>query len=434
MEGTITMSIKELERVEIIKKCSVKELPQKIASLQLSITERHLRRLLKKYREKGVEALISQHRGKTPGNKIPDQDIKEAINIIREKYYDFGPTLTHQYLKEKHGLTFSVETLRKQMIENGIWKPKKRKTRVHQSRDRRSCYGELIQIDGSPHDWFEGRANKCTLLVFIDDATSKLMTCLFAPSESTEAYMDALSSYLDSHGRPVTFYSDMHGIFKVNHVDKEHELTQFGRALKEFNIETIFAKTPQAKGRVERANRTLQDRLVKALRINNISSIEEANKYLPEFINDHNNRFAVEPRSDQNLHRPLQHTQAEKRAILSLQSTRKLTKNLTLSYNSTEYQLVGYGKGYRLQHKDIKVCEHFDGTVELFHEDRKLDYKCFVKGKAPKISCRKGLDEVINNIKKENNIKYKPSKDHPWRQYKNNSKIQNKPETENRTF
>lgn len=364
------MSKKELDRLEIVKKCISKDLRQRVGALCLGISERQMTRLIKSYRTHAEQGLVNKHRGKIPNNKIPADIREKALKLIYEKYYDFGPTLAHEYLTEQHSFSFSVETVRKIMIADGIWTPKQKKTKVHQSRDRRACYGELIQIDGSPHDWFEGRADKCSLLVFIDDATGKLMTCHFAPSESTESYMHTLSDYLDLHGSPLTLYSDKHGVFKVNHTDKEHELTQFGRAIKEFSIEAIFAKTPQAKGRVERANKTLQDRLVKALRLNNISSIEEANKYLPTFIEDYNNRFAVEPRSKENLHKPLQHTQDQKRAILSIQSTRKLTKNLTISYNTTEYQLVGYGKGYRLQHKTIKVCKHFDGTIELFHGKR----------------------------------------------------------------
>ena len=385
------MIMKETDRLEIVKKCISRDLLQSVGASYLCLSERQMRRLIRSYRIYGKQGLESKHIGKIPSNKILSDTKEKALKLIHEKYYDFGPTLAHEYLTEQHSFSFSVETVRKIMIADGIWTPKQKKTKVHQSRDRRACYGELIQIDGSPHDWFEGRADKCSLLVFIDDATGKLMTCHFAPSESTESYMLSLSNYLDMHGRPLALYSDRHGVFKVNHDGKEHELTQFGRAIKEFGIEAIFAKTPQAKGRVERANQTLQDRLVKALRLKNISSIEEANKYLPTFIEDYNSRFAVEPRSNENLHRPLQHTQDEKRAILSLQSTRKLTKNLTMSYNSTEYQLVGYGKGYRLQHKSIKVCKHFDGTVELFHDNKKLDYKCFDKGKAPKISCRKGV-------------------------------------------
>lgn len=428
MEKTITMSNKELDKLEIVKKCATKDLRQSVGALQLGITERHLRRLVSGYRSHGAIALVSKHRGRIPNNKIPNDIQERALKIIYERYYDFSPTLVHEYLTEQHSFNFSAETVRKLMIANGIWKPKQRKSKIHQSRDRRACYGELIQIDGSPHDWFEGRADKCSLLVFIDDATGRLMTCHFAPSESTEAYMQALSNYLDLHARPLALYSDMHGVFKVNHIDKECQLTQFGRALDEFGIEAIFAKTPQAKGRVERANKTLQDRLVKALRLEKISSIEEANKYLPKFIKDYNNRFAVEPRSKENLHRPMQHTPAEKRAILSIQATRKLTKNLTISYRSKEFQLVGYDKGYRLQHKTVKVCQHFDSTIELYYGNKKLNYKCFDKGKAPKIACRKDIDEIINNIKKEKNVKYKPAKDHPWRQYQNNNI------SENRTF
>ena len=427
------MSIKEIDRLEIVKKCISKDLLQSVGASHLGLSERQMRRLIKSYRTYAEQGLVSKHKGKVPSNKITTDITERALKLIHEKYYDFGPTLAQEYLTEQHDFIFSVETVRKIMITDGIWKPKQKKTRIHQSRDRRACYGELIQIDGSPHDWFEERADRCSLLVFIDDATGKLMTCHFAPSESTKSYMHALSDYLNSHGSPLALYSDRHGVFKVNHVGKEHELTQFGRAIEEFGIEAIFAKTPQAKGRVERANKTLQDRLVKALRLANISSIEEANKFLPAFIEDFNKRFAVEPSSKENAHKPLRHTQDEKRVILSLQSTRKLTKNLTISYNTTEYQLVGYGKGYRLQHKTINVCQHFDGSIELFHDNKKLDYKCFDKGKSPKISCRKGLDEIINNIKKEKNIKYKPAKDHPWRQHHNNDKTQSKTSSENRT-
>jgi transposase len=234
------MSIKELDRLDIIKKCADKTLSQDCGSSQLSISERHLRRLVSSFRLHGVDALISKHRGRPPNNKISDAVRTQALSLIHDKYSDFGPTLAHEYLTEQHGLKFSVETLRQWLIDDGIWKAKQTKCKVHQSRERRPCYGELIQIDGSPHDWFEGRADKCSLLVFIDDATGKLMTCHFAPSESTESYMHALSDYLDMHGRPLALYSDKHGVFKVNHKGKEHELTQFGRAIKEFGIDPII--------------------------------------------------------------------------------------------------------------------------------------------------------------------------------------------------
>ncbi|MEY8715547.1 ISNCY family transposase, partial [Francisella philomiragia] len=402
------MSMKELDRLEVIKKCANKELSQTNGARHINITTRHLRRLIKGFRLNGIDSLISKHRGKHSNNKIPDTVRKQVLNLVYEKYYDFGPTLAHEYITEQYGYTFSVETLRKWMITDGIWKAKHKSCKIHQSRDRRSCYGELVQIDGSPHDWFEGRADKCNLLVFIDDATGKLMTCHFSNSETTESYMSALSNYLSSHGRPLAFYSDMHGVFKVNHKGKEHELTQFSRALEEFDIELIFAKTPQAKGRVERANKTLQDRLIKALRLANINTIDDANKFLPKFIDDYNNRFSVRPRSKENLHRPVKHSDNEKRAVLSIQATRRLTKNLTISFNSTEYQLIGYGKGYRLQNKTINVCKYFNGDIELYHDGKKMNYKCFSRGKAPKVVSRKELDTTMTNIKNNKGIKYKP--------------------------
>ena len=188
----ITMSIKELDRVEIVKKCISKTLSQVSAAKYLNISDRQMRRLVSKFRLHRVSGLISKCRNSEPNNKISNEVRTKAIRLIHEKYSDFGPTLAHEYLTKHNDVKLSVETLRQLMILDGIWKPKEKSLKVHQSRERRACYGELIQIDGSPHDWFEGRADKCTLIVFIDDATGKLMTCQLAKSESTEAYMSAL--------------------------------------------------------------------------------------------------------------------------------------------------------------------------------------------------------------------------------------------------
>jgi hypothetical protein len=194
------------------------------------------------------------------------------------------------------------------MIDDSIWHPKRRKkTKTHPERPRRPRLGELVQIDGSPHDWFEGRSASCTLIVFIDDATGSLMSLRFSPTEATQAYMKALDNYLSHFGRLAALYSDKHSIFRVNHVDHESELTQFTRALKTLNIEPIHANTPQAKGRVERANKTLQDRLVKEMRLNGINTIDEANRYLPIFMEDYNRRFCVPAHHPQEAHRPVLH-------------------------------------------------------------------------------------------------------------------------------
>ena len=252
------------------------------------------------------------------------------------------------------------------MVAEGLWRSKKRPgARVHQSRPRRPALGELVQIDGSPHAWFEDRGPRCTLIVFIDDATSRLMALRFAEAETTEAYMRTLRGYLDQHGRPVAIYSDKHSIFRVNQKDREGDLTQFTRMLKTLDIQPIHANTPQAKGRVERANQTLQDRLVKELRLRRIDDIQSANAFLPEFIADYNQRFSVAPKTSQNAHRNLLHDSAALNLILSLHTARKLSRNLTCRYRSREYQIQGQGHGYRLRGSTVTVCESFDGPISL---------------------------------------------------------------------
>jgi predicted DNA-binding protein (UPF0251 family) len=290
------MSNQEVDRLEVIQLTNEHQLTQEQASERLHLSVRQIKRLAKRYREEGASGLISKHRGKIANNQIPVTVKNKAIALIRETYADFSPTFAHEKLTEQHGLSFSVETLRKWMIEDATWKPKAaKKARIHQSRPRRSSRGELVQIDGSPHLWFEDRGDPCTLIVFIDDATSELRGLHFSPTETTQAYMETLSTYLEQHGRPVSLYSDKHSIFRVNRANCEGQLTQFSRALKTLDIEAIYANTPQAKGRVERANKTLQDRLVKELRLQDISTIEEANQYLPDFMKQYNQRFAVEP-------------------------------------------------------------------------------------------------------------------------------------------
>ena len=251
---------------------------------------------------------------------------------------------------ERHGLAVSRETLRKWMSEEGLWRPKgRRKARIHQSRPRRARVGELVQVDGSPHDWFEGRGPACTLIVFVDDATSRLLALRFFASETTEAYMETLRGHLAEHGRPVALYSDRYSVFRVNRKDGEDAPTQFTRALLTLDIEPIHASTPQAKGRVERANLTLQDRLAKEMRLRGIGGMEAANAYLPEFMADYNRRFAVAPREAEDAHRPVPHSAGELALILCEHHVRKLTKNLTFQFERREHQLTGEGKGYRLR-------------------------------------------------------------------------------------
>jgi hypothetical protein len=283
-------------------------------------------------------------------------------------------------------------------------------------RERRACFGELIQIDGSPHDWFEDRAPACTLLVFIDDATGRLVELLFTPSETTFSYWAAMRPYLSRYGKPRAFYSDKNSIFKVNipGAVSGTGLTQFGRAMKDLGIEIICANTPQAKGRVEKMNNTLQDRLTKEMRLAGISGMDEANAWLPEFIEGFNARFAVCPRSSHDAHRPLLPTDDLDR-IFTWQVTRTLSKNLTLQYKKVVYQIKSKRPTYAMRHAGVTVCENEKGKIEILYRGHSLPYSIYHKQarQAEEVSS-KSLDTALKKV-------WKPPANHPWRNYGNSN-------------
>lgn len=412
------MSHQELDRAAVVHNVLERQLTQAQAARQLKLSVRQVKRLVQRYRVEGASGLASRRRGRPSNNRITTAIQEEFIALIKAHYADFGPTLAHEKLVEQHGFGHSVETLRQWMVAEGLWQTKARRTvRAFQVRERRPCRGEMVQIDGSPHDWFERRAPKCTLIVFIDDATSDLMALHFAPTETTQAYMTVLGDYLAHYGRPVSLYSDRHGVFRVNTPDHETDLTQFGRALKTLDIEAIHARTPQAKGRVERANQTLQDRLVKEMRLAGIDTIEAANAWLPGFIKNYNRRFAVMPKSPEDAHRPRHHTDTELALILSLHEQRTLSKNLTLQYHNRLFQVLNQGAGYRLRHTQVTVCERFDGAVTLLHQGKALDYTCWVKGDPPPLADDKEINAVVDEakVKQSHRQSWKPAPDHPWR-------------------
>ena len=246
-KGVGWMSVEEADRVVVIRDVVEKRLRQREAAERLGIGVRQVKRLIRRYRERGTVGLASGHRGRRPNNAIDDVVRRQVLERLRERYADFGPTFAREKLVELHGHRLSVETLRGWMIADGLWRAKARRTvRVHQSRPRRECVGDLVQIDGSPHDWFEGRAPACTLIVFVDDATTRLLATRFSPTETTEAYMETTREHLAAHGRPVAYYSDRYSVFRVNKRDKEDELTQFSRALRTLDIAAIQAGSPQA--------------------------------------------------------------------------------------------------------------------------------------------------------------------------------------------
>ena len=304
----IMMSRNELTRLRVLIDVADGRLSVADATGLIGVGRRQVYRLLRAFRADGPDGLISGKRG-GPSNRALGKVFRETVlAIVRERYADFGPTLAAEKLSELHGLDLGVETLRQWMIGTGIWvRRKDRLKRIHQPRARRDCLGELVQIDGSEHWWFEDRGPQSTLLVYVDDATSRLMHLKFVETESTFDYFQATREYLEAHGKPVAFYSDKHGVFRVNSAGavQGDGMTQFGRSLHALNIDILCANTPQAKGRVERANKTLQDRLVKELRLQGINTIAAGNVLLPSFLADYNARFGKEPHNPKNLHRPL---------------------------------------------------------------------------------------------------------------------------------
>ncbi|VVP45426.1 ISNCY family transposase ISBcen27 [Pseudomonas fluorescens] len=304
--GWITMSLRELDRIKVIESIIEGRLKPRAAALRLRVTSRQVHRLVQRYRQAGAPGLASQRRGKPSNHQLPAGLEQRAVRLIRERYPGFGPTLAREKLAECHGLRLAKETVRRLMVDAGLWIPRKqRPPKIHQPRNRRACRGDLIQIDGSDHRWFEARGPACTLLVYIDDATSQLMHLHFTESESTFSYFTATRANLQRHGKPRAFYSDKASVFRSNHKEPQGGAghTQFGRALYELNIDSLCANSSQAKGRVERANLTLQDRLVKELRLRGISTMADANAFLPHFMTDYNARFAKPPRSNHDVHR-----------------------------------------------------------------------------------------------------------------------------------
>ncbi|GLC98088.1 transposase [Cupriavidus sp. TA19] len=381
MAGTevITVSMRELDRLKIVQAVVDGQLRPGVAAERLEITDRQFRRLLERYRQEGASGLVSRRRGRPSNNRMPADRESVALGLIREHYADFGPTLAAEKLRERHGLMLSKETIRRLMTVAGLWVPRKqRPPKVYQPRNRRACYGELIQIDGSDHRWFEDRAPACTLLVYVDDATSQIMELRFTHSESTFTYFAATRAYLERHGKPVAFYSDKASVFRVNKkgATSGDGHTQFARALFELNIEGICANSSQAKGRVERTHLTLQDRLVKELRLRGINTMEAANAFMAEFIADYNARFAKAPRNDHNAHRPLRPDE-NLDLIFAWREPRCVSKSLTIQYDKMLYLLADTPEHRKLAGRYIDVYHYPDGRIEPRANGAALPYTIY---------------------------------------------------------
>jgi hypothetical protein len=400
------MSERDLQRIQVLSEVTNRRRTVTSAAIVLALSTRQVRRLLKAYRLGGGSAIAHKARGRPSNNKIADGVRDHAIDLMRRAYADFGPTLAAEMLAERHGLRVSRETLRRWMIEAGLWLSRQQRRRFHQPRLRREALGELVQIDGSEHRWFEDRADPCTLLVFIDDATGRLMQLRFVPSESAFTYFEALQGYLETHGCPVALYSDRHSIFRVPRKDAKggQGMTQFGRALAELNIEILCASSSQAKGRVERVNRTLQDRLVKELRMAKISSIEAGNAFLPGFMARFNARFSVVPARSKDLHRPLNIPPERLRMILCRREQRYVGQQLTLSYDRLRIMLERNEVTVGLAGKYVDTYAFADGGLEVRWQGLSLPYRAFDKDQRVSHAAiieNKRLGEVLAFIKSQ---------------------------------
>lgn len=409
MKWTITMTQEELDRKTIIEQAIDKRITQRAGAARLGTSERHFRRLVSRYREKGDTGLVSGHRCKPSNNRMGEQQRQKILETLAEPIFSgFGPTLLAEKLEEYKGVEVSKETVRQIMIEVGIHHPKVKQKRAHPQRERRFLSGELVQIDGSYHPWLEDRGPKGCLILFVDDATSAVLAAEFVEHESFFAYARLCKSYFRTTGLPIAFYSDKFSVFRVNSKSSHNEaITQFNRALSSLGVELICANSPQAKGRVERANQTFQDRLVKEMRLRHIQNYLDANAFLPEFIHAYNRKFAVLPRSSGDAHLPLDRT-IDLDFLFSVHDTRIITKDLQIQFDNVTYQIITTRPAKHLAKREVLILQDETGAVSAFLNHQLLSLKVFHKqSKTLRLASTKSIDRQP----------YIPTVDHPWRSY-----------------
>ncbi len=403
MKAKLQMDEKQAKRLGVIEQVSKRFMTQALAAQQLHLSVRQIKRLCKAYKAHGAAGLIHQATGR-PSNAAVDAATKQRwLAQVRQRYSDFGPTLAAEQLQPQ-GFTQSVNTLRNWMMADALWKAKKPPQRpVHLLRQRRARLGELVQIDGSPHRWLELRGPACCLIAFIDDATSRLMAAHFVPNESTWGYLHTLQSYITLHGKPLALYSDRHGIFTQHKAyGKAGQIlapTQFERALIQLDIQSILALSPQAKGRVERLFQTLQDRLVKALRLANICTLDAANAYLAHYLPEHNARFAVPAASSEDAHRAYPGSALEISRICALHHQRSVSAARVVQFEGQILVLRGAPTA-----KSVNIVQYADERLELlvgsqsvtFDRHDWLQTQARHKANAKQINTQ--VDELISQV------------------------------------
>ena len=410
----ITMTSQEAERLAIINSLIAKKINGADAAKQLGLSVRQTKRLKARVIKKGVKGIIHKLRGKEGNNKIEKKLLKEVKKIIQKEYFDFGPTLTAEKLMEINKINLSVTTVRKLMIGEELFKPKKRKqNQEHREwRERKGCYGEMQQFDGSYHKWFEDRNGEACLLGSIDDATGKITKLKFAKNEGVIEVFNFWKEYLEAKNKPIAIYLDKFSTYKVNHknaTDNQELITQFQRACNDLSVNLITAHSPQAKGRVERLFETLQDRLVKELRLQKISDIEIANQFLEKkYIQVFNEKFSVIPAKDADLHRPLtEHDQKNLDKIFSIQSKRQVKNDWTIQFKNQWYQLAEIQPTTVYRKDEILVEERLDGSIHLSKKEKHLNFK-----KLPMRPEKIKTNLIAITPRKSAWI---PPENHPWR-------------------
>lgn len=376
---TITMTQKELVRYETIKDLIKKRIKEKQASLQLRLSVRQVRRLKTAVMKEGPAGIVHKNRGKKSNRKVGDEIKDIVLKHIKKEYLDFGPTLAMEKLNERNSIKLSIPTIRRIMIEGGIWQPKKNKAEYRSLRDRRECQGELVQFDGSYHDWFENGEKHC-LLNSIDDATG-MIEARFAPNEGCIPVLDFWKRYFLRYGKPTSIYVDRFNTYKVNIKTALDNLSQFEQAMEALGIEVIHARSPQAKGRIERSFGTLQDRLVKEMRLEGIKNPQVANKFLQEvFLPKFNGRFNVVPKNDNVLHRELNRLERKNLdQILAVKNRRCVNNDFTVRFRNQWFQLSS-GQSITVRAKDdIIIEERTDGKIYLRKDDEYLKYEALTE-------------------------------------------------------
>lgn len=402
MEERIQLSMKESKRISVLEELRHGKISQAMAAERLGITSRQVRRIFKRYKGLGATGLAHKNRGKQSPKKIPKGVHDEVVEIIRLNYPDFGPVLAQEMLEERHEIKLSRETVRQIMIRANIHTKKWKRSKHRKWRKPKDCEGEMQQLDGSFHDWFEGRASWCWLIRFTDDATGKFVYGQLVTAESYKAVATATKNNFEKNGLPNSLYTDKGKVFKVNVNNDDDELiTQYERALEELNVGINHAHSPQAKGRVERNFKTDQDRLVKMLRINNISTIEEANKYLQEvYIPKYNSKFSRPALNPNSVYRSSVGINFEN--IFCIREERKVRNDWTFSYKGRMFQILDCSPAIVKPKDRIHIFERLNGSIFIKRDSTML--KCI------EISQRPVIEREPKPLKA-----HKPAKNNPWR-------------------